>query len=201
MKLNWAERLAVNNPVRPIQQLFEIHWMKRHGALKEGAVTLEVGCGRGVGGTLISKEFKPAVLHLSDLDVEMARKAKGRLCSARVRRHSVAVADAFLLPYRDASVDAVFGFGVLHHVPDWPGAVSEIARVLKQGGLYFLEELYPALYQNFLTRHILLHPKEGRFRGPDLKRKLEVSELDLRGSLEHPWLGILGVAVRRDTRR
>lgn len=199
MKLNWAERWAVNNPLREVQQLLELQWMKRHGDLGEGAVALEVGCGRGVGGALISREFKPAALHLCDLDMEMARKAKGRLSSIGVGRYSVAVADAFQLPYRKASLDAIFGFGVLHHVPDWRWAVSEIARVLRPGGLYFLEELYPSLYQNFLTRHILLHPKEGRFRGRDLKTWLQEKGLDLQAALEQPWLGILGVAVRLPT--
>lgn len=199
MKLNWAERWAVNNPLRGVQQLLEIQWMKRHGTLAEGAVALEVGCGRGVGGALISREFKPAALHLSDLDMEMARKARRRLDSGAFVRHSVVVADAFQLPYRGASLDAVFGFGVLHHVPDWRGAVSEIARVLKPGGLYLLEELYPVLYQNFLTRHILLHPEEGRFGSADLKQGLRESGLALQDFLEHPWLGILGVAVRPAT--
>ncbi len=158
------------------------------------------GCGGGVGGALISKGFKPAALHLSDLDIDMARKAKGRLRSAGVRRYSVVVADAFRLPYREASLDAIFGFGVLHHVPDWQGAVSEIARVLKPGGLYFLEELYPSLYQNFITRHILLHPKEGRFRGPDLKTRLQESGLELQAAVGHRWLGIIAVAVRTPVR-
>jgi len=148
---------------------------------------------------LILKEFGPAALHLSDLDMEMARKAKWRLDAGAFVRHSVVVADAFRLPYLAGCMDAVFGFGVLHHVPDWRGAVSEIARVLKPGGLYFLEELYPVLYQNLLTRHILLHPREGRFGSADLKCGLRESGLALQDFLEHPWLGILGVAVRRAT--
>jgi len=199
VKLNWAERWAVNNPLRAIQQRVEIQWMKRRGALGQGGVILEVGCGRGVGGALILKEFGPAALHLSDLDMEMARKAKWRLDAGAFVRHSVVVADAFRLPYLAGCMDAVFGFGVLHHVPDWRGAVSEIARVLKPGGLYFLEELYPVLYQNLLTRHILLHPREGRFGSADLKCGLRESGLALQDFLEHPWLGILGVAVRRAT--
>jgi hypothetical protein len=37
---------------------------------------------------------------------------------------------------------------------------SEIGRAFKPGGVYFLKEFYPSLYQNFVTKHILLHPME-----------------------------------------
>ena len=94
------------------------------------------------------------------------------------------------------SFDAVFGFGVLHHVPDWQSALGEIARVLKPGGTYFLEELYPGLYQNFITRHILLHPQENRFHSRDLKQALQERNLELGDCLEIKMAGILGIAVK-----
>ncbi len=49
MKLNWAERLAVNNPIRVFEQRMEIGWMKSRKSLEPGGVLLEIGCGRGVG--------------------------------------------------------------------------------------------------------------------------------------------------------
>ena len=30
MKLNWAERMAVNNPLRPLQQRIELSLLKKH---------------------------------------------------------------------------------------------------------------------------------------------------------------------------
>ncbi|HKZ48147.1 MAG TPA: class I SAM-dependent methyltransferase [Thermoplasmata archaeon] len=45
------------------------------------------------------------------------------------------------LPLRDASVDAVIGRAILHHVPDaLPGAVDEIHRVLRPGGGLLIQE-------------------------------------------------------------
>jgi hypothetical protein len=76
-------------------------------------------------------------------------------------------------------MDAVFGFGVLHHIPDWRHGLHEVARVLKSAGLYFLEEIYPTLYQNPLTRRILVHPHHDRFDGADLRLALEQANLTL----------------------
>jgi SAM-dependent methyltransferase len=102
------------------------------------------------------------------------------------------------LPYRDGVLDAVFGFGVLHHLPDWRQGVREIARVLKPGGIYFLEEFYPQFYQNFLARRLFLHPEHDRFYSHDLLGALAGAGFELRGRLEHKMLGILAVAVKQD---
>ena len=196
MKLNWAERWVVNNPSRVIQQRVEMRWLRKMSHLKPGAVILEVGCGRGAGAGLILREFQPAVLQAMDLDVEMIGKAKDYLSPEQGRRISFYVGDVLRLPYQDGVLDAVFAFGVLHHVPDWQAALGEIARVLKTGGTYFLEEIYPSLYQNFITKHILLHPRENRFLSPDLKKAMKRAQLQLESHLEIEKIGILGVLVK-----
>jgi len=196
MKLNWAERCAVNNPLRVIQQRLEMRWLRKNSNLKPGAVFLEVGCGRGAGAGLIFREFHPAVLQAMDLDIEMIRKARNYLSPELGRRISFYVGDVLRLPYKDEALDAVFGFGVLHHIPDWQSALLEIARVLKTGGTYFLEEIYPSLYQNFITKHILLHPRENRFLSQGLKQALIAVNLHLENSLELPKIGIFGIYIK-----
>lgn len=196
MKLNWAERWAVNNPLRVVEQRFEIRRLKGMRPLQPGAVALEVGCGRGAGARLILKTFQLSRVYAMDLDVRMVRKAQDYLASRREERVRLFVGDAFRLPLNPESMDAVFGFGVLHHVVDWRAALAEIARVLKPGGVYYIEELYPALYQNFLTRRILLHPTKDRFLSHDLKQALQQTDLPLKSALEVERLGILGVAVK-----
>jgi ubiquinone/menaquinone biosynthesis C-methylase UbiE len=197
MKLNWAERWAVNNPTRPIQQELEIRWMRRGRPLPSGSRVLEVGCGRGAGAAILRKEFQPAVLLAMDLDLQMIRKGKTYLREGERKKISFYVADVLRIPARSGSLDAVFGFGVLHHVPDWETALNEIVRVLKPGGAYYLEELYPSLYQNFITKHILLHPASNRFRSGDLKRALKTAGLELEHLLEHSRVGILGISTKK----
>jgi ubiquinone/menaquinone biosynthesis C-methylase UbiE len=196
MKLNWAERWVVNNPSRVFQQRIEINAFYRMMQIKAGARVLEIGCGRGVGAALINEKIKPAIIHAMDLDFEMIKKAQKRFKNHNLMRAGFYVGDVLHLPYNDATLDAVFGFGVLHHVPDWRGGLAEIARVLKNGGSYFFEELYPSLYQNFITRHILLHPGENRFKSEDWKDALQEMKLLVQKSIEQKKLGILGVAIK-----
>jgi ubiquinone/menaquinone biosynthesis C-methylase UbiE len=196
MKLNWAERWVVNSPIRAMGQWMEFRWLTKTMSLPEGSLVLEVGCGRGAGAKLILKEFQPASLHALDLDIKMVQKAKGFFSPEERQRVSLYVGDVSRLPFKDASLDAVFGFGVLHHVPDWRGALAEIARVLKTEGIYCVEELYPTLYQNVITKRILVHPRQDRFLSHDLREATKAVKLPIRGAIEFKKLGILGVAVK-----
>ena len=197
MKLNWAERLVVNNPLRVLEQRLEMTRFKSMASLGKGQKILEVGCGRGAGARLILKTFKPSRLYAMDLDIEMVRKARDHLSRDETENVFLHVGDVLSLPFKDESLDAVFGFGVLHHVPDWRGSLAEISRVLKVNGSYFVEELYPALYQNAITKRILLHPTENRFLSHDLKQGLAAEKMPIHDAIECKKLGILGVAVKQ----
>jgi ubiquinone/menaquinone biosynthesis C-methylase UbiE len=197
VKLNWGERLAVNNPLRPLQQRVELSLLKKNMPLKPGGTILEIGCGRGAGACLIKAMFSPFRIHATDLDMEMIRLSHTYLSRDERTGITFSAADAADLPFPDDSMDAVFGFGVLHHIPDWQGALSEIVRVLKPGGTYFFEELYPTLYQNFITRHILLHPTENRFYSQDLKQGMRIAGLVLGKFIEIRHLEIFGLATKQ----
>jgi len=196
MKLNWAERWVVNNPLRVFQQKIEIKWLRSMIPLEPGSDILEIGCGRGAGANLIFKNFQPSRLHILDLDLKMIQKAGSHLCSASKDVVDMFVGDAVDLPFKTGSLDAVFGFGVLHHVPDWRRGLSEIARVLKPAGIYYIEELYPSLYQNVITKRILLHPEHDRFTSEDFRMALDRAHLRLADAFELRKMGILGVATK-----
>jgi ubiquinone/menaquinone biosynthesis C-methylase UbiE len=196
MKLNWAERLVVNNPLRAFEQGIMIRKLKDMMPLERGLSVLEVGCGRGAGARLILREFEPLVLHALDLDIKMVGKVKTYLNPEERAKVPLYVGDVSQLPFKNESVDAVFGFGVLHHAPDWRRAVLEIARVLKTGGAFFIEEIYPPVYLNIIARNILAHPLHDRFFSPDLGRSLEEAGLPVKKALEIKKLGILGVSVK-----
>ena len=164
--------------------------------LGPGFVALEIGCGRGAGAGIVLREFRPSWIYASDVDTDMLRKATGYLPAYERNKLTLLAADVSHLPVKSAALDAVFGFGVIHHVLDWHSSIAEISRVLKPGGVYFLEELYPSLYQNFITKHILLHPTENRFRSMDLRNALDEAGLHLTDSIEFKALGILGAAVK-----
>jgi SAM-dependent methyltransferase len=79
------------------------------------------------------------------------------------------VADAHVLPYADACVDAVYSEAVFEHLSDPVRAASEIHRVLKPSGKAFIctpfmqaYHGYPYHYQNFtLTGHKHLFESTG----------------------------------------
>jgi len=196
MKLNWAERCLVNSPVRVLLQRLIMGWVRNTARLQPGGRLLEVGCGRGAGASLILREFQPDRLAVLDLDGEMIRLAQGYLRPQPGGLISLYVGDVTRLPYRDGALDGVFALGVLHHVPHWRRALTEIARVLRPGGVYVLEEFYPFLYLNFLARRLFRHPEEDRFESPDLHRALKEAGFSLKESLEAKKLGILAVAVK-----
>jgi ubiquinone/menaquinone biosynthesis C-methylase UbiE len=196
MKLNWIERLVVNNPLRRASQYAEIEWFYRRLPLPPGANILEIGCGRGAGARLIDKKFKPGLLFLLDLDMLMIRKARNYLRASRAQRIGYCAGSATFLPFQDDSFDAVFGFGFLHHVLEWQNGLKETARVLRPGGIYYMLELYPALYQNFITGRLLVHPTRNRFQGPDLKKALQDEGLRLAHIFEINKMGILGIGVK-----
>ncbi len=196
MKLNWVERWVVNNPLRVWWQRMEIRRLKKMMPLKPGFFALEIGCGRGAGAGLILEEYQPAWVHALDLDIRMLQTGKNYLASGKKKKISLSAGDACFLPVKTGSMDAVFDFGALHHVVAWRSSLAEISRVLKPGGVFFLEEFYPALYQNFLTRRLLDHPEEDRFSGRELREAMAEVQLKIKEAVESKWLGILGVAVK-----
>jgi len=104
---------------------------------------LEVGCGTG----LLLERF-----------AQFARTAKGidlsprMLERARARGLDVAVGSATALPFSDASFDVVCSFKVLAHVADVGGALAEMARVTRPGGVILAELYNPISLRGLLKR-------------------------------------------------
>lgn len=139
MKLNRLEFLAMNNPMRAlIQEKYELKILRNMTSLSKPGRVLEIGCGNGTGSRLIKKYFSPDYITSIDLDERMVRRAKKRNNDTTISYH---VMDASKLGFPDRQFDAVFDFGIIHHIPDWKDCLLEIQRVLKPGGELILEDL------------------------------------------------------------
>jgi ubiquinone/menaquinone biosynthesis C-methylase UbiE len=159
VKLNRSETLLVNNPLRAAaQRYYEIPLLTRIAGRVDGGRVLEIGCGNGRGLRLLVERLGAAQVYGIDLDPRQLRRARRRAGCA-----TVLTASAHRLPFPDASFDAVFDFGVLHHVPLWQAAVAEIRRVLQPGGRFYFEEVTRAGLNRWLWRTLLDHPRENRF--------------------------------------
>jgi ubiquinone/menaquinone biosynthesis C-methylase UbiE len=140
MKLSGVGKLGLNSPTRAFVQRHVIAAeFERLGGRIEGGKVLELGCGRGVGGEIILDRFGAAQVELIDIDPAMVERARRRLAGRE--RTRVSVGDATRLDAPDEIFDAVFDFGAIHQIPDWPAAVAEVHRVLKPDAHFFFEEV------------------------------------------------------------
>ncbi|MEU5319964.1 class I SAM-dependent methyltransferase [Streptomyces sp. NPDC021056] len=100
--------------------------------LREGDRVLDAGCGTGralpplrtaVGpsGVVLGADLTPAMLQAA---VRAGRDRDGQLL----------LADVAALPLRAQSLDAVFGAGLISHLPDPAENLRELARVVRPGG-------------------------------------------------------------------
>ena len=140
MKLNAAEKFLMNNPLfTALQRRREAPLLAQFGGRLAGGRALEIGCGRGVGTELIFRRFGAREEHAFDLNPDMVTQARKRLGGYPAGCLDLYVADATAIPELDAGFDAVFDFGIVHHVPDWETALTEVARVLKPGGRFYFK--------------------------------------------------------------
>ena len=141
----------MNQPARAvIQRRYVARAWERLGGAVPGGVALEVGCGRGVGVEIILGRFGAESVHGIDLDPQMIHLARRRLWSLPAARATVEVGDATAIGSRDGAFDAVFDFGAIHLIEDWPLAVGEVRRVLKPGGRFYFEEISGRGYRSLL---------------------------------------------------
>ncbi|MBF0188307.1 MAG: class I SAM-dependent methyltransferase [Magnetococcales bacterium] len=125
-----------------------------------GKRVLEIGQGIGTDSIQFAKGGAEChAVDITDKHIELARE------NFRSRGLSLTISkqDGVQLNYPDDSFDAVYSFGVLHHIPDVDDVVKEIHRVLKKDGTLML-----GLYYKWSAYHLF---QLLIFRGL-LKRKL-----------------------------
>jgi 2-polyprenyl-3-methyl-5-hydroxy-6-metoxy-1,4-benzoquinol methylase len=109
-------------------------WMPEVMAFNDvaGKRLLEVGCGMGTdllqfargGASVTGVDLTPRSVETSRHHLKLYNQTG-----------DFALTDAETLPFAGESFDVVYSNGVLHHTPDTAGAVREIHRVLRPGGL------------------------------------------------------------------
>jgi len=162
--MNKVEFWLMNNPVRALIQRYEVRRLRNMTDFIGGDV-LEIGCGQGVGTILIARLFSPKKITAIDLDSKMIERSKRRVHLKHVHFEQ---GDASALRFENEQFDAVFDFGILHHIPNWKDAVHEIHRVLKPSGQFILEDLSSESFRlpllGWILRVLLDHPYKAMYK-------------------------------------
>lgn len=150
----------------------------------EGRV-LEVGAGNGLNFRHYSANA--AVIGIEP-DWHMLRRAIPR--AGGVRAHvALAAGDGEMLPFRDASFDALVSCLVLCTIPDAAAALAEFRRVLKPGGALHFVEHVRAPKKTFARIQDAIDPGWGRiFAGCHVNR-------DTRSAIERAGFTIEKIAA------
>ena len=187
----------MNNPVRAaLQRHYESRRLLRMAGPMSGGRALELGCGRGVGTGLILDLFGADAVDAFDLDPRMVALARRRL-RPRGSRVRLWVADATAIPVASSTYDAVFDFGIIHHIPEWRRALREVQRVLKPGGRFYAEEILGALIRHPIVRRLFDHPQADRFDATAFGTAAEEAGLTARAT-EQLWGAVAWLTATKD---
>ncbi len=212
MLMNRVETALMNSPPRRwLQRYYETPVLLRLGGgpLHPGERAAELGCGSGYGTELILRRFHAAQVDAVDLSPAMithaARRLKGFGSRVRLAQGSATDLRTAFSAFgggeggADGSYDAVFDFGIIHHIPNWRDAIGEVFRVLRPGGRFFFDEVTAKALARPTYRWLLDHPQEDRFTAGQFIA--ELNRIGLRIGPEN-WrtrIGgdyLLGVATR-----
>ena len=154
MKLTCFEKRLINSPQHARHTEQTALALLEHVSLPPQPRCLEIGCGQGVVTRVLVERCNAQVV-ASDYDPAQVAVAQERLAGLG-GPVEFRVVDARAMPFDDAQFDAVFSFGVLHHIPGgWREAVAETARVLKPGGWFVFTDLVVSPRAGRLVRRLL----------------------------------------------
>ncbi|MEO8063758.1 MAG: malonyl-ACP O-methyltransferase BioC [Pseudomonadota bacterium] len=102
---------------------------------------LDLGAGTGHASRALKRRFPKALTVAVDIAPGMLAQAKAQ--SRWLRRFERVRADAYALPFRDASFELVFSSLMLQWCDDLDAAFAELTRVLKPGGLLLFSTFGP----------------------------------------------------------
>jgi ubiquinone/menaquinone biosynthesis C-methylase UbiE len=112
------------------------------GHLHPGLRLLDVGCGPGTITVDLAEIVAPGEVVAIDASARVLDEARRHAEeSAADLRLTFEQADVMALPYDDASFDVVHAHQVLQHLPDPVGALREMRRVTRPGGLVAVRDV------------------------------------------------------------
>ncbi|MEU0105513.1 class I SAM-dependent methyltransferase [Streptomyces sp. NPDC006251] len=161
--------------------------------LRAGDRVLDAGCGTGRALPPLRAAVGPSGVVLgADLTPAMLREA---VRAGRDRDGALLLADVAALPLRPRSLDAVFGAGLVSHLPSPAENLRELARVVRPGGVLAL--FHPIGRAALAARHGRPLTADDLRAEPNLRPLLAGSGWRLRSYVDED-ARFLALAVRED---
>lgn len=122
---------------------------------KPKSTILDVGCGIGAhsvrlakrGFSVLGVDFSEYILKKAEINI----RQNGLSDNVTLKRESI-----LALSFADGTFDYILCWGVLMHIPDVEKAISELSRVLKQGGILVISEGNMHSLQSMILRNLKL---------------------------------------------
>lgn len=114
--------------------------MLDHSELTPESRVLDIGCGNGNTAIWPANQTKCSVvgIDLSGVRIENAKIKSKEYPLLNISFYKASVTD---LPFLDEEFSHIWSQATLYHVHDRPAALSEISRVLKEGGIFIFDDL------------------------------------------------------------
>ena len=104
--------------------------------IPEYSNVLELGCGNGLLWMNNEESINETLsITLSDFSEGMLQSARQNINNKNIKYQVIDIQD---IPYENESFDIIISRHMLYHVPDIDKALSEVKRVLKPGGKFYV---------------------------------------------------------------
>jgi ubiquinone/menaquinone biosynthesis C-methylase UbiE len=138
MKMTKLEKRFVNRRKKAQNNIKKVEDALKQINAERIKDVLEIGCGIGLVAAYLANE-RGFTVYGTDFDSEEIQLAKK--FNTENQNLNYQIEDAAKLSFEDNCFDLVISQNVFHHIPNWTNAISEIQRVLRQGGFLIWHDL------------------------------------------------------------
>jgi 2-polyprenyl-6-hydroxyphenyl methylase/3-demethylubiquinone-9 3-methyltransferase len=165
----WSTDFSLNllrTLYNPFRVSYAIRIIEKSLKIEPGKINvLEVGCGGGI----LSEEIAKLGFNITGIDPSLsslnAAIQHSKLANLEINYEA---ASGENLPFQSGSFDVVLCCDVLEHVQDLPAVVSEISRVLKNGGVFIYDTFNRTYMSKISAIKILQEWKRWAIMPPNL---------------------------------
>ena len=185
MEMSFLEKLIVNN--RFYNYLYIKFILPRVLNIIDKNIkgnVLEIGCGIGKTTQAITVRFPSIKIIAVDYDKEQINMANKIFPLELKNRVKFIQGDGSDLKFKNNSFDAVFEFNAFHHIGSYEKAMSEVYRVLKDKGSFYVLDISKKFFNTLILK---IDSGQALFSKEEFVKKLKEKDFTIRYS-KHNYL-------------